>query len=46
MFKTKTNMGIPAKMPLGIPKRAYLTLTGMAKSFRIRRFEERVVDYE
>jgi len=46
MFKTKTNMGIPAKMPLGIPKRAYLTLTGIAKSFRIKRFEERVVDYE
>ena len=45
LFKTKTNMGIPAKMPLGIPMRAYLTATGIAKSFRIRRFQERVVDY-
>lgn len=46
MFKTKTNMGIPSKMPLGIPKRAYLTLTGIAKSFKIKRFEKRVVDYD
>ena len=45
LFKTKTNMGIPSTMPLGVPKRAYLTATGIAKSFRIRRFEERVVDY-
>jgi hydrogenase small subunit len=46
LFSTKTNMGIPADMPLGISKRAYLTLTGIAKSFKIKRFEERVVDYE
>jgi len=39
-------MGIPSKMPLGIPKRAYLTATGIAKSFKIKRFEERVVDYD
>ncbi len=45
LFKTKTNMGIPATMPLGIPKRAYLTATGIAKSFTIKRFEERIVDY-
>jgi hydrogenase small subunit len=46
LFETKTNMGIPSKMPLGIPKRAYLTLTGVAKSFKIKRFEERVLDYD
>ena len=46
MFRTKTNMGIPAKMPLGVPKRAYLTLTGVAKSFKLKRFEERLVDYD
>jgi hydrogenase small subunit len=46
MFKTKTNMGIPSKMPLGVPKRAYLTATGVAKSFKIKRFMERVVDYD
>jgi len=46
LFKTKTNMGIPATMPLGVPKRAYLTATGIAKSFRINRLEGRVVDYD
>jgi len=46
LFSTKTNMGIPVSMPLGVPKRAYLTATGIAKSFRIKRFEERVVRYE
>jgi len=46
LFKTKTNMGIPAKVPLGIPKRAYLTATGVVKSFKIKRFEERLIDYD
>lgn len=46
LFKTKTNMGIPSKMPLDIPKRAYLTVTGMAKSFKIKRFEKRLIDYD
>jgi hydrogenase small subunit len=45
LFETKTNMGIPATMPLGVPRRAYLTLTGVTKSFKIKRFEERVVEY-
>ncbi|MBN2767621.1 MAG: hydrogenase, partial [Campylobacterales bacterium] len=31
LFSTKTNMGIPANMPLGIPPRAYLSVTGVAK---------------
>jgi len=46
LFMTQTNMGIPTTMPLGVPKRAYLTATGIAKSFKIKRFEERVVKYE
>jgi hydrogenase small subunit len=46
LFSTKTNMGIPTTMPLGIPRRAYLTATGIAKSFKIKRFEERVIKYE
>lgn len=46
LFSTKTNMGIPSTMPLGIPKRAYLTITGIAKSFTIKRFEERIIKYE
>ncbi len=44
LFKTKTYMGIPATMPLGVPKRAYLTLTGVAKSFRIERLTQRLID--
>jgi len=46
LFSTRTNMGIPAKMPLGVPRRAYLTATGIAKSFRIKRLEERIITYE
>ncbi len=44
LFKTKTYMGIPATMPLGVPKRAYLTLTGVAKSFHIERLTQRLID--
>jgi len=46
LFKTKTNMGIPSDVPLGIPKRAYLTITGIAKSFKIKKFEERMISYD
>jgi len=46
LFVTKTNMGIPAKMPLGIPRRAYLGLTGVAKSFKIKRFSTRLLEYD
>jgi len=44
LFWTKTYMGIPARMPLGVPKRAYLTITGVAKSFRIPRLEGRLFE--
>lgn len=44
MFETKTNMSIPQDVPLGISKRSYLTLTGIAKSFRIPRLEKRLID--
>ncbi len=46
LFETQTNMGIPSKMPLGVPRRAYLTATGIAKSFTIKRFEERIIKYD
>jgi len=46
LFSTKTNMGIPATMPLGVPRRAYLTATGIAKSFKIKRLEERIITYD
>jgi len=46
LFTTKTNMGIPAKMPLGIPRRAYLTLTGVTKGFKIKRFTTKLLEYD
>jgi hydrogenase small subunit len=46
LYMTRTNMGIPTTMPLGVPKRAYLTATGIAKSFKIKRFEERIIKYD
>ena len=45
LFFTKTNMGIPQNMPLGVSKRAYLTLTGVAKSFKIKRLEQKLIEY-
>jgi len=44
LFTTKTYMSIPADMPLGVPKRSYLALAGAAKSFHIKRLEERLID--
>ena len=44
LFSTKTYMGIPATMPLEVPKRAYLTITGIAKSFHIPRLTKRLLD--
>ncbi len=40
LFVTKKNMGIPQYLPLDVPKRAYLTLTGVSKAFKINRLEE------
>jgi hydrogenase small subunit len=39
-FRTKKNMGIPASLPVGVGKRAYLTLAGVTKAFKIKRLEE------
>lgn len=44
MFETKTNMSIPQDVPVGISKRSYLTLAGIAKSFHIPRLEKRLID--
>jgi len=46
LFKTDTMMGIPAKIPLGVSKRAYLTLAGVAKSLKNERLEKRLFEYE
>jgi len=40
LFNTKKNMGIPQNLPLGVSKRAYLTLAGVTKAFKIKRLEE------
>jgi hydrogenase small subunit len=43
LLATSKNMGIPAYMPLGVPKRAYLSLAGVAKAFNIERFQEKII---
>jgi hydrogenase small subunit len=44
LYETKKNMGIPQYLPLGVPKRAYLTLTGVTKAFTINRLEKGLFD--
>ena len=44
LFTTKKNMGIPQDLPLGIGKRAYLTLAGITKAFKIKRLEKKLMD--
>ncbi|XPV67381.1 MAG: Ni/Fe hydrogenase [Halarcobacter sp.] len=44
MLETKKNIGIPAEVPLGITKRAYLSLTGIAKTFKIDRLHRKLID--
>lgn len=44
LFNTKKNMGIPQDLPLGIPKRTYLTIAGVTKAFRINRLQKKLID--
>ena len=44
MLETKKNIGIPFEVPLGISKRAYLSLTGIAKTFKIDRLNKKLMD--
>lgn len=44
MLETKKNIGIPQDVPLGISKRAYLSLTGVAKTFKIPRLNKKLYD--
>jgi hydrogenase small subunit len=37
LFETKKNIGLPEDLPVGIPKRAYYSITGIAKTFKIKR---------
>lgn len=43
LYETQKYMGIPAHLPLGVPKRAYLGLAGVAKAFKIERFEKKIL---
>jgi len=45
LFKTETFMGLPASIPLGVSKRAYFTLAGVAKSLKNERLEKRLIHY-
>jgi hydrogenase small subunit len=42
LFETETFMGIPANIPLGVSKRAYLTLSGIAKSLKNERLSKKL----
>lgn len=44
LFETKKNMGIPQYLPLDVPKRAYLAVAGIAKTFKIDRLEKKLID--
>ncbi len=46
LWRTPKHMGIPARMPLGVPRRAYLGLAGIAKAFRIERFTRPLMEDE
>ncbi len=42
VYETKKHMSLPAT-PVGVSKRAYYTITGVAKSFRIDRLEKKLI---
>ena len=44
LFATKKNMGIPEQLPAGIPKRTYIAFAGVAKAFKIERFQKKLFD--
>ncbi len=44
MLETKKNMGIPHEVPYGISKRAYLSITGVAKTFKIDRLHKKLME--
>lgn len=46
MLETTKHIGIPAEVPLGVSKRAYLSLTGVAKTFKINRLQDKLIDYK
>ncbi len=45
-FETKKNMGIPEEIPLGTNKRAYITITGVAKTLKNTRVRKKLEETE
>ena len=43
LYETQKNMSLP-QTPFGISKRAYYTLAGIAKSFKVERLERKLMD--
>jgi hydrogenase small subunit len=46
LWTTPKHMGIPTRLPLGVPRRAYLSLAGIAKAFKIERFHTPLMEEE
>lgn len=46
MLETKKHIGIPFEPPIGVSKRAYLSLAGVAKTFKIPRLNEELIPKE
>ena len=44
MLKTQHAMGIPAELPLGVSKRGYILLAGVAKTFAPERLKKRLLN--
>lgn len=44
LFVTQKSMGVPKHLPFGVPKRAYLSIAGVAKSFKIDRLHKDFFD--
>ncbi len=40
LFETKTYMGIPVDLPIGVSKRAYILMSGIAKTFTPERLKD------
>ena len=43
MLETKKHIGIPFEPPVGVPKRAYLSIAGVAKTFKIDRLNSELI---
>jgi hydrogenase small subunit len=44
LFESETFMGLPANIPLGVNKRAYFTLAGVAKSLKNERLSKKLIE--